>query len=78
MAIIKTGHILHEIKLTFDGAGNVTDVQLVVSYALKDDVSGEIEATRGLSKSVWGSLTPAQQTQLDALGKRFRVMAGTF
>ena len=78
MPIIKTNHILHEVKFTFDDAGNVSDVQLVVSYVLQDDVTNEIEATRGLSKSVWANLTAVQQAQLDALGRRFKVLAGTF
>ena len=78
MAIVKTGHMLHEVKFIFDDAGNVTDVQLVVSYVLQDDVTNEIEATRGLIKSVWANLTPAQQAQLDALGRRFKVLAQGF
>ena len=78
MAIVKEGHVLHEVKFTFDGAGEVVDVNLVVSYDLKDDVANEILAQKGLSKSVWANLTPTQQISLNTFGKRFKVLAATF
>jgi hypothetical protein len=78
VAIVKADHALREVRLTFDPAGEVTDVRLVVSYNLKDDVTNEVLAEKGLGKSVWASLTLTQQTALNTLGKRFKTLAETF
>lgn len=78
MAIVKADHSLQEVRLTFNGTGDVTDVNLVVSYVLKDDVTNEVLTQVGRAKSVWASLTPTQQTALDTLGKRFKTLAGGF
>ena len=78
MAIIKTDYDLREIKLAFSPAGDVSDVTLVVAYNLKDDTANEVLAQRGLAKSIWASLTPPQRTQLDLLGKRFKILAEAF
>ena len=78
MAIVKADYTLREVRLTFDPAGEVTDVHLVVSYNFKDDVTNEVLAEKGLVKSVWEGLTPPQQNVLNGLGKRFRALAATF
>jgi hypothetical protein len=78
MGIIKTDHILQEVRLSFDDAGEVVDATLVVSYSLKDDVTNEVVTSVGQGKSVWASLTLAQRTATNTLGKRFKLLAGTF
>jgi len=78
MAIVKTDFELREIRLIVSPTADITDVNLVVSYNLKDDVTGEVLTSVGKGKSVWAELTPAQQAQMDVLGKRLRVLAATF
>ena len=78
MAIVKSDFVLQDVRILFSPTGDVTDVQLSVSYYLKDDVAGEVLTAVGKSKSVWAQLTPAQQAQMDVLGKRLRMLAATF
>ena len=78
MAIVKADHMLQEVRLSFNAAGDVIDVTLVVSYALKDDVANEVLAPVGLRKSVWATLNPGEQVSLNALGRRFKALAATF
>jgi hypothetical protein len=78
MAIVKADYELQEVRLAFSPAGDVSDVTLVVSYSLKDDITGVVETQVGKGKSVWADLTPAQQSALNGVGRRFKALAETF
>lgn len=78
MAIVKGEHVLKDILLTFNLAGDVVDASITVSYVLRDNVTGIIETQVGKTQSVWADLIPGHQVMLDTLGKRLKVLAETF
>ena len=78
MPILKGEHVLKDILLTFNLAGDVVDTSITVSYVLRDNVSGIIETQVSRNKSVWADLIPGHQVMLDTLGKRLKVLAETF
>ena len=76
MALIKTDHKLEQVMFTFDGNGDVVDVQIVVNYAVEDDVTGEHETRVRKTVSVFDSLPPGiNRAAANTFGKRVKELA---
>ena len=76
MALIKTDHQLEQVMFTFDGNGDVVDVQILVNYAVEDDVTGEQETRVRKIVSVFDSLPPGiNQATSNTFGKRVKELA---
>ena len=76
MALIKTGHQLEQVMFTFDGNGDVVDVQMMVSYSVEDDVTGEQETRVRKVVNVYDSLPPGiSQAATNTFGKRVKELA---
>ena len=74
MALIKADHQLEQVAFIFTG-GLVTDIQIQVNYAVRDDVTLVDETRVRKTRSVWASLTPIQQTAANAIGQRLQTLA---
>ena len=61
---------------TFDGNGDVVDVQIMVSYSLEDDITGEQEARVRKVVGVIDALPPGvSQATTNTFGKRVKELA---
>ena len=74
MALIKADHQLEQVVFKFT-TGVVTDVQIQVNYAVRDDVTLVDETRVRKAKSIWGDLTAAQRTAANTFGQRLQVLA---
>lgn len=75
MALIKTDHQLEHVLFTFDQGGSLTDIQLQVNYAVRDDVTGQDETRVRKTVSVFTNLTPLQRVAANTLAIRLRQLA---
>ena len=78
MAIVKQKHQLESAVFKFDTAGNVEDVILTVNIQLYDDVENKEVTRLRETKGIWNTLTSAQQTQGNAVGKKLKALSETF
>jgi len=72
MALAKANHQLQNIELGFNADGDVDKVTATVAYDIEDN--GASVRTR-VQTEMYGELTRAQQTNLTAIGKKFKVAA---
>ena len=75
MALEKADHQLEQVNFLFAEDGSVSDVVLLVNYAVREE-GGVTDLTRiRETKSAWGDMTASEKSVADRVGKRLSELA---